>query len=866
MNIQLFIEGREVELRDDVQFPLTKVFDDLTNPTKIIADFSKTIAIPITKANSLIFGSIYKLDRALVGGGALNIGVFFDPTRKFLFKLVYNSDVIMEGYGKMNNVEGAYNVTIYGKIGEVFQEMQKLSYNAADFETEAEREKYFLRNPLTYNLTMDRNLIKASFDATTPQLAMYDANGNIICDDTDIIGYCITNKGYNPNFDSKQVEYFEGGELITKSLIKQIEEYYPSLTNIEAVLGNGVLDREYNEYRSYYQKPYVYFNKIVQQVIEQMKTLTDYTIELDSDFFKENNPYWSKLVYMLNPLDTSKVTTASGVYLTDAHFGGDYTFVSTNAVILNGGLPMVYNNGADNIIKNGLFDLLGTGHLGYETKVNGSLQFRMECIGSGFSYASALIFEFRRLKLNGTEYDKYVVCVSHPNVELGERQAIANSYGGTIDVFVGADINGGYIQNDNGYLIIPFVDMMWLYLFEPFTWELQVKGIEGHATLSPIFGNPGIVNFSLTYSGAATDTFTIETSKNVRSGGLIMLNDYMSSEPKPFDIFIRYCKMLGLVIVNDIYTRKIKVMTRNKYFADYTIEDWTDKINTERGVTIETVSFEKKYVLFNSDETGNALDEQYRKAFKVGFGDKRITTDFDFNDETDNLFSGVKPLVTSTENYFDYDYFRINGIPKTIQYEEVMPSFFKKDGDKKTDLNTSGAFAFRCGNANFINFAGGLARYLRLTDDSIYQKTNNLYYYTTIDSLSLTIYPIIDFVYDTETAQYGCLFNMPSKVYANETAIRPNGYRGDSVFIYDGFWKRYIEERYNVNNKKLTAYFDLTPSDFYMFKFSKFVKIENSLFIVNKISDFDMNGTGSTKVELIGVTDITAYTNGQVTI
>jgi len=144
MNIQLFIEGREVELKENIQFPLTKVFDDLTNPTKIIADFSKTIAIPITKANSLIFGSIYKLDRALVGGGALNIGVFFDPTRKFLFKLVYNSDVIMEGYGKMNNVEGAYNVTIYGKIGEVFQEMQKLSYNAADFETEDERDKYFL--------------------------------------------------------------------------------------------------------------------------------------------------------------------------------------------------------------------------------------------------------------------------------------------------------------------------------------------------------------------------------------------------------------------------------------------------------------------------------------------------------------------------------------------------------------------------------------------------------------------------------------------------------------------------------------------------------------------------------------------------
>ena len=158
-------------------------------------------------------------------------------------------------------------------------------YNTAplDFETEAEREKYFLRNPLTYNLTMNRNLIEASFDATTPQLAMYDANGNIICDDTDIIGYCITNKGYNPNFDSKQ---FENDEAILYSFVKQIEGSHPSLANVDAALGNGLLDREWGEYRSYYQKPYVYFNKIVQQVIEQMKTLTDYTIELDSDIFK----------------------------------------------------------------------------------------------------------------------------------------------------------------------------------------------------------------------------------------------------------------------------------------------------------------------------------------------------------------------------------------------------------------------------------------------------------------------------------------------------------------------------------------------------------------------------------------------------
>ena len=101
------------------------------------------------------------------------------------------------------------------------------------------------------------------------------------------ICFPVTIVGYNPNFDSKQYEYLDNGEAKTKSYIKQIEEAQPTLTNIDAVLSNGLLDREAGDFRSYYQKPYVYFNKIVQQVIEQMKTLIDYTIELDTDFFKE---------------------------------------------------------------------------------------------------------------------------------------------------------------------------------------------------------------------------------------------------------------------------------------------------------------------------------------------------------------------------------------------------------------------------------------------------------------------------------------------------------------------------------------------------------------------------------------------------
>ena len=41
--IRLFIENREVELGDSFNAPLTKTFENLENPTKIINDYSKTV-------------------------------------------------------------------------------------------------------------------------------------------------------------------------------------------------------------------------------------------------------------------------------------------------------------------------------------------------------------------------------------------------------------------------------------------------------------------------------------------------------------------------------------------------------------------------------------------------------------------------------------------------------------------------------------------------------------------------------------------------------------------------------------------------------------------------------------------------------
>ena len=63
--LRLFIEDKEVELNESVQVAITKQFEDLSNPTTIINDWSKTVSIPFTQNNHKLFGHIYNPDRVI---------------------------------------------------------------------------------------------------------------------------------------------------------------------------------------------------------------------------------------------------------------------------------------------------------------------------------------------------------------------------------------------------------------------------------------------------------------------------------------------------------------------------------------------------------------------------------------------------------------------------------------------------------------------------------------------------------------------------------------------------------------------------------------------------------------------------------
>ena len=103
---RLFIENKEIELDESVQFAITKQFEDLSNPTNIINDWSKTVSIPFTATNNEIFGHIYNPDRLIVVGTSDTLtGIYFDPLKKLDMRLQYGDNVLMTGYAKMNEIK-----------------------------------------------------------------------------------------------------------------------------------------------------------------------------------------------------------------------------------------------------------------------------------------------------------------------------------------------------------------------------------------------------------------------------------------------------------------------------------------------------------------------------------------------------------------------------------------------------------------------------------------------------------------------------------------------------------------------------------------------------------------------------------------
>jgi len=98
-------------------------------------------------------------------------------------------------------------------------------------------------------------------------------------------------------------------------------------------------------------------------------------------------------------------------------------------------------------------------------------------------------------------------------------------------------------------------------------------------------------------------SMTVNFGNEIRSGSSYTLSRLWNFEYTPWEIILNYCKMFRLLIQIDEEKHAISLTPTINFFKQYTIEDWTNKLDMGHDFAIKPVYWNAQNVLFNVDNS-----------------------------------------------------------------------------------------------------------------------------------------------------------------------------------------------------------------------------------------------------------------------
>ena len=891
MKIELYLGETLVEINQDIDFVLNKQYTELSDLTSIIVDYSKTIKVPMTPRNNELFNYIYKLEhRVLVGQDIIN----YDPSQKIPMYMTFNGSMVMEGYAVLNSIDlksKVYEVNLYGQLGKIFSILKEKNLSGYSQDTSGFWKEIVMNTKTVYDSFANdhHNLGWSSSDWTNffgfaPQLI-----GKTDLFDT---------TGYETYGNSGQITPFT--DVITATRGQGYEAY----------VKDGLDFNAYNELRTYMTRPYVYVDKLVQLVQQEINNgdYDGYTMSLNADWFNSDNPWYYNMVYF--PGEESVVDNGDGVNgnvawtvsqkgtsttsftppVSSSNLDG-YTYsVSGSVITISGdGTPSLtincdgltfetratncspgsswtadgkwgyYHSSDDNMstVRIPHLDIYdGNDVLQYklylcDDTVNvmsdeGFLTFTWWSIPNAWTRLKSLghkvvvptactgrnsisssttckytqVFNFGRISLNTSSFKFYFNC---DEIDLREGRMISENCGFNAEAFLHP------FKNDK---------------FKSKTWNTN-------SAFSGYYTNPSQMDI---------------TSNTYRSMSRWTVKDILGNDFNPFKWLIDYAKKFRLAFDIDYATKNIDL--KGGYFDTVTYKEVT--VDYDQPVVIEPIVDKYRKVVFGYKDNKSRKGVQYLKNYGVDYGDIEIYTDIEVNNDTMELNTDKEESVF-IPNKLDCLTWQVLNSNYTIKYGNgLFTNRMINTLDKEGKIQYFPFFAFRWTNTR--NPYQQNVPFYALSDDTPSQKLagkytylngsgwlsevegtqdgNNFYY-----ELQLPFIPQFDnYIPKTENSQtvlYWSTFAVPAETYNGSI---PTNMTMHAVIDR---WTRYLNEIFNINNKKVTCYIRMSYPEFMDFKFNKLFVIDNNVFLVNRIIDFNPNSEAPTKVELIQITDVT---------
>lgn len=909
--INLYIDGQEVEFKEPPRVLITYSHEDLHDPTVVKNSFSKTITIEGTPHNNRVFGDFYDLTRITGYDDGTLSGAYFNASKKVPFELFRNGERMEQGYVKLDKVKKKgnfiqYDVTLYGGLGEFLYNLQ--------YKESGEEMKL---SDLEYNASIDMTVNKETVYDAWKRLANPDSGNKTY----DVINFAPCYNGIPKDFGADKVALDMDTMPISVRLDLGI-----NLTDKEDNLLNGrwmlgELNKEYDEWqtkdlRSYLQRPVIRFREIISACCNPENN-GGYTVDLDSEFFNKENPYYEN-AWMTLPLlsDLESVEGDGAEYAYLKVDGGKITIadIVDGTKLKSIKIPMTM---CANASAGGASNL----YTGVQITLNPSKNTWVESYNT-CRYVQLVVYDGNDNVVAGSNVNSFYTDI---------KNAVDFAYEPTFETTINK-ITGHYVKDPDSDL----------YVFNAAFYELAINNIEWKSDyyMKLVVKSDEIENYEIGWyrpdypeSEKMHNNLGInylykrneyhsweETVKTVNYSSIIDSNIFeilsapddikkitkkklLNSENTPCDYFLSYLKMFNLHIWKDMYDKLIYVRMRKNYFnGDF--YDLDDLVDRDRDILITPLTFENKWYNFGLKyDTNEKYHKNYLDNFGIQYGLQKVDTNYNFDNSGKELFdkSVFKGCITARgkSKYF------VNMYNKAGDYRS-LPSFimdgmqtyiFDEDLDTIEDAYVSPkktAYAISMWKERFYdnmpkpNFTNNKnegvdgANVLLFFNGMVEMDDNNgnwMGYYLTDDI------PEFENLNDGEpcwiyvggnnggkiSLDVGAL-PMFGRYLINEnnwvvkswdfgtpkTLYVPDYSIDETSDIYTQYWKPYIRDRYNVDTKVVECNVLLKERVIGEW-LQRFYYFDGTYWILNKVSDYDVTSNDTTKCEFIRIQDVKNY-------
>lgn len=684
-NIKLYINDRLVEFTANPNILWTYQSTDMSNPTNVKNGFTKTVSIEGTPNNNDIFGHYWDIERFLTGSGSG--GAYYNSSKKVPFQLFYGSDLYEDGYAKLDSIDNngakiTYKITLYGGLGDFFQCLSA---------TDDGKEKKL--SDLIYTEGGDTNEFDFTINIDTVNNAWGVLRGTVNPNFENNkkwqhINFMTAYNGYPSDFDADKVVMNMNGTALRQSVKNSEDNEWYSARNHWTVgtLPDEMTEWEMRDLRSYLQRPCIKMSSIVEACCNPVNN-GGYEVELDPDFFNQDNEYWSKTWVTLPMIQNLEYSNEEQILDGAELIVGNVTGDSAGLMYENLRFDLGEIQNASSITLKG--KVLSSVALPYTSYIwfwnwngdsvhpswvfFGSLFVQLIALNGDTVVGASEVYNLTSpIRHNGNLYyghngrypdspgidpetgrqkmsdgSKYIPYMDQPIYDVlgmldtdGFKREISHTSSGS--TFSSTPYEFAFHINNIGSEI---TGLKLVYYWG--SNDTRRKHYRSDSSFNRPYSNGWISDDGFSYSNVTADRLSFQvTDHNIsavigdslgRTGTKVTKALLLNTEPSPCDYLLSYCKMFGLHFTKELGEQKIHIMTRKTFYERSNVVDLTDYIDQGKDSKIVPILFDTKWYEFLQEKDESALQQKYLTTKGVEYGEKILNTGYEFNVEKKNL-------------------------------------------------------------------------------------------------------------------------------------------------------------------------------------------------------------------------------------